>query len=66
MVERDLAKVDVAGSTPVSRSRFIWLPRNVLPRAIPTIARTFMQHEGVVDIFRWESYFIEQGAVPKW
>ena len=24
MVERDLAKVDVAGSTPVSRSRF-WL-----------------------------------------
>ena len=23
MVERDLAKVDVAGSTPVSRSRFL-------------------------------------------
>ena len=24
MVERDLAKVDVAGSTPVSRSRFLY------------------------------------------
>ena len=24
MVERDLAKVDVAGSTPVSRSRFLF------------------------------------------
>ena len=27
MVERDLAKVDVAGSTPVSRSRFLSLTR---------------------------------------
>ena len=27
MVERDLAKVDVAGSTPVSRSRYFDEPR---------------------------------------
>ena len=26
MVERDLAKVDVAGSTPVSRSRYLTSP----------------------------------------
>jgi hypothetical protein len=31
VVERDLAKVDVAGSTPVSRSRF-FLPQSVLHR----------------------------------
>ncbi len=33
MVERDLAKVDVAGSTPVSRSKF--------PRRSPAAARLF-------------------------
>jgi hypothetical protein len=30
VVERDLAKVDVAGSTPVSRSRF-FVPHPALP-----------------------------------
>jgi hypothetical protein len=32
VVERDLAKVDVAGSTPVSRSRCTHIVRNALPR----------------------------------
>jgi hypothetical protein len=46
VVERDLAKVDVAGSTPVSRSRVF----SFRIRSSPS-----------VDFFRWERYFIEQG-----
>ena len=51
MVERDLAKVDVAGSTPVSRSIF-FVPRPTLPRRWTFAARN-------VNV-------CEQGAVPKW
>ena len=47
MVECDLAKVEVAGSNPVSRSIFPLSGSLVLPPQ--------------VDFFRQERYFIEQG-----
>ncbi len=51
MVECDLAKVEVAGSNPVSRSSFL-------------SGRRFPPQ---MDFFRTERYFIEgRGAVPKW
>jgi hypothetical protein len=50
VVERDLAKVDVAGSTPVSRSRFL--------SQLPTPRRwTFSLRDA--NVVSW-------GAVPKW
>jgi hypothetical protein len=59
VVERDLAKVDVAGSTPVSRS-IIAFPDLLFPPC-DRPAVSFMQHDRVVDIFFRERYFIEQG-----
>jgi hypothetical protein len=50
VVERNLAKVEVASSTLVSRSSFLF------PVGSPSR----------MDFFRTERYFIEQGAVPKW
>jgi hypothetical protein len=50
VVERDLAKVDVAGSTPVSRSSFA-PPEQFLPRW------TFVVRNANVG---------SRGAVPKW
>ena len=50
MVERDLAKVDVAGSTPVSRSRFLSPPGAV----------------SADGLFFAGTLTYEQGAVPKW
>jgi hypothetical protein len=55
VVERDLAKVDVAGSTPVSRSRF--LPASAEVRFMCRtnhFSRNPMPHEGVVDNSRRE------------
>ncbi len=58
MVERDLAKVEVAGSTPVSRSRIQFCREG---------SRRVASAAPKVDIFRSGSYFnIRQGAVPKW
>ena len=50
MVECDLAKVEVAGSNPVSRSRFLWFPAGQKLRDAP--ARNAVE--------------LSRGAVPKW
>ncbi len=73
MVECDLAKVEVAGSNPVSRSK------NQQSAARGQSLRLVADHWALitrpvhcpmiawVDIFRPGSYFnIRQGAVPKW
>jgi hypothetical protein len=57
VVERDLAKVDVAGSTPVSRSNFsflIWI-KDLASRKDEGFCILPMAHQpvGGVDFFGW-------------
>ena len=59
MVERDLAKVDVAGSTPVSRSSGYSLPSF---RSVESHASRKKRGEQGAPGFLW----ISRGAVPKW
>ena len=62
MVECDLAKVEVAGSNPVSRSRFLFRP--VVAATLPVWPRSSQQR---VDNFRAGRYLnVPKGAVPKW
>jgi hypothetical protein len=54
VVECDLAKVEVAGSTPVSRSK-----KSLVPVA-PSLG------EGLCCQGNKDKTFSQQGAVPKW
>jgi hypothetical protein len=59
VVERDLAKVDVAGSTPVSRSRYL---------ISPALAGLFVPHR-LMSLWTFRASTANlflRGAVPKW
>jgi hypothetical protein len=81
VVECDLAKVEVAGSNPVSRSirfetpseeGFVFSVRNAKPLRTWAIVEdssapsSFQSHFRPMDIFGQDGYLKEQGAVPKW
>jgi hypothetical protein len=74
VVECDLAKVEVAGSNPVSRSiaypGYLSLPVAKLcdvVKVLHAVRGSFLRRYGVRRrLFRFQSLTYRQGAVPKW